>query len=395
VKAVAGTTIALAALVVATAGAANEAVPTCVRLAPERGPRGLPAAVSLKTRCADFVLRPDGSVRPAGDGLLAGAQPRGSIGYADGSWWRVVAGRLTAERGGYRLWRSTRRYPAFLVLEGATAGTNAVAFAYRSRLFVAAGGYRAVERLVARKEQPLGWTRDGLLVTHSLGGRSDVRLRTADGRFIAVVQRKPRAVHFDHATQSVFVVTADGRAERFDGRSTTSMARLRERGMPLSAWIQPLAGGLVGMTAQRRVAILRADGSLIASARFPPGRYWNAVGNSGLVADPNGRAVALTMTEGNTGYASHGAEWIMVLREGDRVARVAHRVRLRFAVCERWTTLAWRGDWLLYSTTEGRALAIDTIRRRVVDLTPLVARLPGGNPDGQLKVELEARWTRA
>jgi hypothetical protein len=86
---------------------------------------------------------------------------------------------------------------------------------------------------------------------------------------------------------------------------------------------------------------------------------------------------------------------LLLLREGDRVPRVLHRERLRFAVCERWVTLAWRDHWLLYSSTEGRTLALDTRRSRVVDLSRLVARLPGGRPDGQGKVELQARWSVA
>jgi hypothetical protein len=394
VKAVAGLTIVVGVLIAAAPSGAKEALPRCAWTAPTRGPSGLPATLSLETRCADFHLRPDGSLRPNGHGILYDAPPLGSMGFSDGSWWRVVGGRLTAHRGGYRLWRSAGRYSGLPVLEGAAAGPDAVAFSYRSRLFVAAGGYRAAERLVAHREHPLGWSRDGLLFTRGFAAGSDVRLRAADGTFIAVVQRKPRAVHFDQASQSLFVVTRDGRAERFDGRSTTSMARLRELGMPVTSWIQPLAGGLVGVSTQRRVAILRSDGSLFASARFPTGRRWNAAGNSGLVAASDGSAVALTLTEGNTGYASRGAEWLLVLREGDRVARVLHRQPIRFAVCERWATLSWRDEWLLYSSTEGRTLALDNGRRRVVDLTPLVARLPGARPDGQGKVELHARWTR-
>jgi hypothetical protein len=193
-------------------------------------------------------------------------------------------------------------------------------------------------------------------------------------------------------TRTLLTVTRDARLERFDGHSTTSLVQLRHLGLPVWTWPEPLAGDLIGLTAQRRVAILRSNGSLFASARFPRGRRWKAAGNSGLVADPAGHAVALTLTEGNTGYASRGAEWVLIVREGDRVARVVHRERLRFAVCERWTTLAWHGDWLLYSSTEGRTLALDTRRRRVVDLTSFVARLPGARPNGELKVELEARW---
>jgi hypothetical protein len=386
VKAVVGTTIAVAALILAGAVSAKERVPGCASSAPRRGPSGLPATLSLATRCADFQLRPDGSIHPNGRGILHEAPPR-SLGYGDGVWWYLTADRLTADSSGERLWHSSRRYTQLFDLQGAAVGTNAVAFTYRSRLFVAARG--RPERLVARAERPLGWSRDGLLFTSR--GR-DVVLRGADGTFVAVVERKARVVRFDLATKAVLTVTRDARVARFDGRSATSLARLRDLGLPVWSWVEPLAAGLVGITAGRRVAILRADGSLFASAIFPTGRRWNAAGNSGLVADPNGHAVALTLTEGNTGYASDGAEWLLLLREGDRVARVLHREPLRFAVCERWTTLAWRDDWLLYSSTEGRTLALNTRRRRLVDLTRLVARLPGARPDAELKVELRARW---
>jgi hypothetical protein len=258
---------------------------------------------------------------------------------------------------------------------------------------VAVGGHRAVERPVGRNELPLGWSRDGLLFTsrgHGEGG--DVRLRARDGTFLAVVWSRPRKLRFDEATQTVLAVTRDGSIERFDGRATTEVARLRSLGLPIWSWVEPLAGGLIGITAGSRVVILREDGSLFASARFPRGRRWSAAANSGLVADPDGRSVALTLTEGNTGYASDGAEWLLVLREGDRAARVLHREALTFAVCERWTTLAWRDGWLLYASTEGRTLALDTARRRVVDLTRLVASLPGARPSGEGKVELNARW---
>jgi hypothetical protein len=360
----------------------------------ENRPSGLPVTLSIQTRCADFHLRRDGSVRASGLGLLHDRPPKGTIEFGDGHRWHVRAGRLELSRGAERIWRSTARYARPFMLEGAAVGDRAVAFAYRSRLFVATGGDRAVERPVARNERPLGWTRDGLLVTSRVreeGG--DVRVREGNGSLVAVVEARPHSLRFDRATQTVLMVNRYGRVARFDGRSANELVALHRLGMPVTSSIEPLAGGLIGVVAARRVAILRADGSLFASARFPPGRRWSAAGNSGLVADPEGRAVALTLTEGNTGYASDGAEWLLVLREGDRVARVLHREVLTFAVCERWTTLAWHDRWLLYSSTEGRTLALDTARRRLVDLTPFVARLPGARPNGELKVEVRARWT--
>jgi hypothetical protein len=381
----------LAGLVAAASGEAKESLPQCVWSAPTRGPSGLPATLSLETSCADFHLQPNGSVRPNGHGILYDEPPRGSIGFADGSWWQLRGGRLEANRGPERLWRSSRRYPRLFDLRWAAAGRNAVAFTYSSRLLVAVGGHRAVERPVARNELPLGWSRDGELFT----SRGHLRLRAKNGALLAVVWSRPRKLRFDAAAQTVLAVTVDGSIERFDGRSTTELARLRSLGLPIWSWIEPLAGGLIGITAGSRVVILREDGSLFASARFPRGRHWGAADNSGLVADPDGRAVALTLTEGNTGYASDGAEWLLVLREGDRVARVLHREALTFAVCERWTTLAWRDGWLLYSSTEGRVLALDTTRRRVVELSRLVARLPGARRNGEGKVELQARWRAA
>ena len=384
----------LAALAFAAPGEAKEALPACGWKAPKHGPSGLPATLSLETRCADFYLHPNGSVRPNGHGILYDEPPRGSIGFADGSWWQLRGGRLEANRGPERLWRSKRRYPRLFDLRSAAADRGAVAFTYGSRLLVAAGGPRPVERPVARGERPLGWSRGGLLFTSrgpAEGG--DVRLRARDGSLLGVLQQRPRAFRFDRVTQTVLAVTRDGRLERLDGRHRTVLAALRALGMPTTAWLEPLAGGLIGITATARVAILREDGSLFASASFPPGRRWSAAGNSGLVVDPDGRTVALTLTEGNTGYASDGAEWLLVLREGDRIARALHRESLTFALCERWATLAWRDGWLLYSTTEGRTLALDTTRHHVVDLSRLVARLPGARPDAEGKVELTVRWS--
>jgi hypothetical protein len=390
VRGTAAATVLAATLIAAGSAPAKDALPRCAWTAPQYGPRGLPATLSLETRCADFHLQPNGSLHPQPHGILYDEAPRGSIGFADGSWWSSVQERLAAHRGAVRLWRSTRRYPRLFDMQAAAVGPGSIAFAYRSQLFVASRGSGMVERPVARGERPLGWSRDGLLFTSR--GLGEVRLRAADGSLVAVAEPRARAVRFDALTGTVLMIGRSGQIVRFDGRVTTPLASLRRLGMPVTSWVEPLAGGLIGLTAAHRVVVLRADGSLFGSARFPRGGRWGAAGNSGLVADQEGRAVALTMTEGNTGYAVEGAEWLLVLREGDRVARAVHRERLRFAVCERWTTLAWHDRWLLYSSTEGHAFAVDTRRRRVVDLTQLVARLPGARPNGELKVELTARW---
>jgi hypothetical protein len=48
----------------------------------------------------------------------------------------------------------------------------------------------------------------------------------------------------------------------------------------------------------------------------------------------------------------------------------------RFAIARRWATLAWHGNWLLYSVTGGKTLLLETATRaRPLDLTRLVHEL--------------------
>jgi hypothetical protein len=112
--------------------------------------------------------------------------------------------------------------------------------------------------------------------------------------------------------------------------------------------IELLDGGLIGVLGRSRVAVLRRDGSLFASAFFRPhGRRVSVAGDSGIVANRRGTAVAFAVSEGNTGYRSIGRESVHVLRAGDRHATPAFALRLRFALCERWAGLAWHRAWLL------------------------------------------------
>lgn len=86
-----------------------------------------------------------------------------------------------------------------------------------------------------------------------------------------------------------------------------------------------------------------------------------------------------------------GCETVYVLRNGSRPV-AALRTRLRYALCERAASLDWHGSWLLYSTTEGHAVAVDTLTGRRVDLTRTLLRLPGVDRDWAGKVDAWARW---
>lgn len=140
------------------------------------------------------------------------------------------------------------------------------------------------------------------------------------------------------------------------------------------------------------MAVLRGNGVLFASARFRPRhRAFSVAGQSGLVANAAGSEVAFAVTRGDNGNAPAGYESLYVLRAGNSSAREVYSGKLRFAVCERWTNLGWHGNWLLYATTEGKTLALDSrTPTRRIDLTQLVCRF--ASTDGEGKVNAQVQW---
>ena len=100
-----------------------------------------------------------------------------------------------------------------------------------------------------------------------------------------------------------------------------------------------------------------------------------------------GGDVAFTATKGNNAYGSSGTETVYLLPRGAHSAQPLYRKRIAFAVCERQATVAWRGAWLLYTTSEGYAVALNAATRRAVDLSSTIARLPG--MDAQ---DFTAKW---
>jgi hypothetical protein len=198
-------------------------------------------------------------------------------------------------------------------------------------------------------------------------------------------------IRYDPRTRTLFMLSRAGALSRFDGRRRERLVDLRALAFARRPAIEVLDGGLIGVLGRSRVAVLRRDGSMFASAVFPArGKRSSLAGNSGLVANRSGTAVALTVTEGNTGYRSVGRESVFVLRAGDRRARPVFSKRLHFALCERWAGLSWHGDWLLYAATEGRTVAVHAGGRdRRIDLTAVAFRL-GRRSEGKLGVRV--RW---
>jgi hypothetical protein len=138
---------------------------------------------------------------------------------------------------------------------------------------------------------------------------------------------------------------------------------------------------LVELQDDHRLVLVRADGSVFASAPLPVGHDPSESISSSLVVAPHLTAVAFTTASPRTGDPragrTRGTETVDVLPAGASAAIAVHREHLQFAVCERGASLEWHGQWLLYTNTEGSLAAIDTTGpHRTIELRSLVKRLP-------------------
>jgi hypothetical protein len=316
--------------------------------------------------------------------------PRGAAWYADGAWYKVERGHFVIGRWHRRLWRSHGRFARAYEFGALALSRRALAFSYGLRPWLYLARFGSPERPIAANEVPIGWTRRGDLLTH--GTRSGgLRVRDSTGRLIRTLARKVFNHTFDRTSGELYFV-ANGRVERSDGRRTVNVASLAHYGLSRAPELEPL-GRLLALRSRRRVVVLRRNGSLFAATRLPRPRSRVDGISSALAAAPSGRAVALAFTRGNTAYGSRGSEAVYVLRRGERRARPIHRERMRFAVCERGADIAWHGRWILYSTSEGNLVAIDTHgRRSTVGLTRTVLRLPGTR-GAEGHADLSASWS--
>jgi hypothetical protein len=389
-------TLAVAGVATQASDAGGESRPACAKSA-RVGPIATPAPLRITTSCAVYTVFPEGRVR-----VSAKPVPPSGI-----SWMAVAgAGARVVQRGrqiavlreGREVWRSSGSFRADGVF--ATLGRRAIAFSYEryerrrheQSLYVASVGDR--ERQVAREERPLGWTRSGQLLSWRFRqGFIGVHLRQRDGTLMRRVGARLREIRFEPSRGTLLALTRSGNLERFNGYRWSRLANLRSLGFGRHASFEQLDGGLIGVLEGGRVGVLRADGSLFALTRFPAReRRISVAGQSGLVADASGTRVVFAVTRGNR-YGNVGLESLYLLRAGDSQPRLLFSGRLRFAICERWAHLAWRDNWLLYATTEGRTIALDSDSpKRPVDLTPVVRRF--ASLDAERKVDAQVEWAR-
>lgn len=352
----------------------------------------LPAPVTITTAgCGAFELGRDGSVRRAS--THPSPVPQGASWWpSTGVWDRLADGHLVVGRRQTRLWRSGAPFPVAYEVGAIVVGPRALAFSYGNRtprLYIAR--LDGSEREIASGEYPLGWTRGGLYTRRGAGG--ELLLRSTAGAWRATVARHVYTYAYDDADGGLYFV-AHGELVGADGAHERALSSLARLGLTAgkNLQLQPL-GRLVALRDNRRLVVLRSNGSVFASTRLPHVRTGADGISSPLTVAPDARAVAFTATRGNTADGSSGTETVYLLAPGSRVARPVHTERVRFAICERGADLAWRGRWLLYSASEGNTAVIDTAGpRRAVELTRIVRRLPGLS-GGEGHLSFSAFWS--
>jgi hypothetical protein len=279
----------------------------------------------------------------AGSGALAA----GSLG--DGPAGR---GRLTLRSSAAAGWSA--RHIGVVV-----AGRRMFAFQYGHRLYM--GPFHGKVRAVARREMPLGWT-GRRLYTNSYPRRA-LLLRGPTGRLLEVLSPLPFRTDPVVADGSVYLIL-DGELMRARGAPAKKVVSLAAVGMSADSWLQAV-GTLLELQDNRRLTVLRPDGSVFASTALPRRHGEPGTMSSSLVLDPHRHAVAFTVAYGeSTDPRAHGRETLYLLRVGARTAAAVHTENVRFRVCERGAVVHWRGSWLLYENSEGNRALVHTAAPR-------------------------------
>lgn len=224
----------------------------------------------------------------------------------------------------------------------------------------ASGG--AGQAVTVVQDQPLGWTRAGLRFTAASGvltfrtrsGRRSMRIRTARNLF-----------WFDTRSRTILFVSSREQLVRTDGHRSRALGSVSSLGLNPGSQIHPLPSGRIVLHG-RRILVLGPNGAVVA-ADDRRGR---------MPTESRDGAIAIISTE-KAGNFSRARESVRLLRRGERSSQALYVNDFSPSGCGRWSSLAWRGEALLYSTTEGKVVVIDTGADEHVDLTGLVERLPG------------------
>jgi hypothetical protein len=352
----------------------------------------LPAPITITTGRVGFRLARDGTIGRV-TAAIGPFRPGVTWFPATGTWYRIEHRHLDVGLGRRQLWRSHGQFTSRFTLGVIVASSQGVAFQHDHKLYLAP--LDGVERPVALREAPLGWTAGGLY-TYAYQGRR-LLLRSDSGALVKVIARRGLGSDYE-VTDGRLYFTARGVLMSADGARTRQLDSLTRLGMATDSWLQPV-GPMAELEDNRSLVVIRANGSVFARTPLP--RSGGAVENisSSLVAGPGASAVAFTAAAGQQDETpthpsgAHGTETVYLLRPGERAAMPLFRQRVEFRPCERGANIQWHRGWLLYTNSEGNVALIDSAgTHRAIELTGVVGRLLhsddgfsaywGGQPSG-------------
>jgi hypothetical protein len=222
-----------------------------------------------------------------------------------------------------------------------------------------------------RGARAFGWTRAGLFLYRE---RNAVSARSRSGRLVRHLEStRGTQYRFDPETRTLLFVTRRGELIRTDGLRMHRVALLEPLRLGLFAELVPLHAGLVALAGSRLV-VLGRDGSVVASDRRRGS--WPALAGQ--------REIAIVST-GPLNAKGRARETVRLLRPGDRSSKLVLANDVGALGCGHWPQITWRGNDLLYVTTQGDVVVIDIRSGEHVDLSAAVARIPGDFYD--------ARWS--
>jgi hypothetical protein len=331
-------------------------------LPPGHGLR-LPAPIVATTDCGAFLANTDGTVERL---------PRHWLNRHGGGTGRTYGARLQVrfedrrillEIGGRVVWRAARVYKDY---------GGQLAFGPRGR-FAFTTYYHGLyltrrparERLVLRGKglYPVGFTPRGDILVALPGTR--LWLLDGSGRVVRRIRYHGRnGFAFDERSGTLRWVTPRLRLATLAGRRIELGRRIWSRG---SLWLQP--GGLLAFSDERSFLVLRPDGQRIAGLRLATGML-----DSAFTGTPDGARFAFRVRTGNARVGAPIA--VEVLPAGSGTPRILYRHRLKSVGCANGAGFAWHGHELLYTSSDGARVLIDTDTGAVLDLGALARALP-------------------
>ena len=337
--------------------------------------------VVARTPCGSFEIRSDGSVARHRSSWAPSWAPGAVSHPAPGIWVAHPHGRLALYRDGKLWWLSRIKHASDeVVVSGAS-----IAFAVYRRdpsglpeLWLArAGGH---EFRAARHEEPVGWTRGGLVTVNE----NVLRVRGPDGTVYRTLGDGHSALA-EPATGTALYVSRRGELVRTDGRRSWRLARdLGQR-----AWVQRLDGGVLDVSNGRRSLFLRSDGSRLRIVA-PVDESAGAMGAA--IALPHGSGVAYVVTRGRRG--SDAGVNVVYLASPQAPPRRLFAKPVPRLSCGEYASLSYAAGRILYVDDEGPIAVLDPSGRTgPLDLTGAFAALqPRRAALAQLNADWAAKW---